>query len=69
MSNTNLKPAVAIQDDAGHWYVIPAEMENDFYDELTKTEWLGINQFKKKYGKYATGGSPNSVQLYAIFPN
>jgi hypothetical protein len=70
MSNTNLKPAVAIQDDSGHWYVIPAEMEDDFHTECASAYLNGETDFfDDKYSKYLIGNNLYSVQLYAIFPN
>jgi hypothetical protein len=68
MSNRNFKPAVAVQDDAGNWYVIPAELEDDFYAECANADFSGnTDSFDDKYDKYATRGSLNSVQLYADF--
>ena len=63
-----MKPVVAVQDDDAHWYVIPSELQDDFYDEIGHAQIIGYTKFNEKYAKYATGGSPNSVQLYARFP-
>lgn len=56
----NLKPVVAVQDDNGHWYVIPRERRDEFYWELEM-----IEIFPDHWNKYRTGGDLNLVQLYA----
>lgn len=54
----------ATKDNDGHWFVIPAEMIDDFRrlrDGGEKTE----DEFIEKYSDYMTGGDLNNVQLYA----
>ena len=59
------KRAIAIQDESSHWYVIPYELENDFYvDQDTAQETEDWNAFENKFGKYMTGGSLNLTELY-----
>lgn len=60
-----LQKVNAVQDDSYHWFVIPSEMVDDFYNELNNEEFVDSGEFDKKYGKYMTGGSLNLIQLYA----
>lgn len=60
-------PVVAKQDNDGHWYVIPAEMQEEFSRMLKiciveGPEWE--NKFIEKFGQYMTGGDLNLTQLY-----
>ena len=55
---------VAIQDDSGHWYVIPKELKNDFYIDGDDEDFVDSGKFDNKYGEYRTGGDLNLVQLY-----
>ena len=52
----------AVKDDSGHWYIIPSELSDNFYNDLEDDGFLG---FDEKYGKYRTGGDLNLIQLYA----
>ena len=63
----NLKKAKAVKDDSGHWYVIPAELEQYFNKDLEDEEMVDSGYFDVKYGEYRTGGDLNNVQLYAKF--
>lgn len=54
----------AVQDDSGHWYVIPAELERDFYRDSEDQAYCDSGQFDIIYGCYRTGGDLNLVQLY-----
>lgn len=61
----NLKPVVAIEDQDGHWYVIPKELEDEFIkmeEEGEEDEWEAFNE---KFSEYRTGGDLNNIQLYA----
>lgn len=62
-----LKKAVAIRDNDSHWYVIPAQLADEFrrlLDGGEKTE----DEFIGKFADYMTGGDLNNTQLYAEFP-
>lgn len=61
----NLKRVAVVQDDSGHWYVIPYELYNDFYDDNENEDMVDSGEFDKKYGNYMTGGNLNLIQLYA----
>lgn len=50
----------AVQDDSGHWYVIPNELIDEFDFDLEDEDF----DFGAKYGQYMTGGDLNLVQLY-----
>ena len=55
----------AIKDDSGHWFVIPNDLYDDFYEDLGDINFVDSGGFDEKYGKYMTGGGLNLVQLYA----
>lgn len=65
---SNLRKVVAVKCD-GDWYVIPAEMHDDFSKLSEKAcdseNYDAQDEFNNKYGQYATGGDLNLVQLYA----
>lgn len=63
-----LVKVVAVQDEDCHWYVIPADREDQFY--VIEEMCSSIDDceiFQQVFGKYATGGDLNLVQLYADF--
>lgn len=66
-----MQKVIAAQDDSSHWYVFPAEMNdewnkmnNELYDSDFEDEDL-IQKFEEKFSKYRTGGDLNNKQLYA----
>lgn len=60
-----LKKVKAIQDESGHWYVIPDELIDDFLKDEMNEEMIDSGKFDDKWGNYMTGGNLNLVQLYA----
>lgn len=61
----------ALQDDSGHWYLIPNGWENTFnsmlencYDGDFDDYDDSFEEFDKLFGQYRTGGDLNLVQLY-----
>jgi len=60
-----MQKVVARQDDSGHWFVMPNELEDDFDNNLDNEDFVDSGGFDEKYGKYMTGGALNLVQLYA----
>lgn len=66
-----MKKVKALQDESGHWYVIPAEMGEEFYKLMNNhgkqpALWYEFEEeFIEKFDKYRTGGDLNLVQLYA----
>jgi len=60
-----MQKVVARQDDSGHWFVMPNELEDDFDNDLDNEDFVDSGGFDEKYGKYMTGGALNLVQLYA----
>lgn len=69
----NLKKVVAVKDNDSHWYVIPAEMKDKFFELLEKSEYTETGndweQFEEEFidtfTPYETGGDLNNVELYA----
>ena len=66
-----LQKVKAVQDESGHWYVIPDEMFEEF-DRLLERSCFedegaeeAENEFCGKFDKYRTGGDLNNVQLFA----
>lgn len=62
----NLKAVLALRDDAGHWYVIPKELREE-WNRITDYSYQSDNwdEFEEKFGNYRTGGDLNNTQLYA----
>jgi len=62
-----LRKVSAVQDDSGHWYVIPAELEAEFNTmvDCDDDDYEAQDRFMEKFDKYLTGGDLNNVQLYA----
>lgn len=70
-------PVVAKQDDEGHWYIIPAELEEDFNDLLERSYNHQISAVEReqaeddfiiKYSQYMTGGDLNNKHLFIEAP-
>lgn len=59
-----LKKVYAMKDNDGHWFVIPAEMIDDFRRLRDGGEKIE-DEFIEKFSQYMTGGDLNNVQLYA----
>lgn len=53
----------AVQDDNGHWFVIPNNKYEEFIQDLNNEDM--VYKFEYKWGKWRTGGDLNLVQLYA----
>ena len=62
-----LQPVKCVQDNDGHWYVIPNYMEEAFYRDLENEIMIDLGHFDKKYGIYSTGGDLNLLQFYTTF--
>lgn len=58
---------IAVQDDSGHWYVIPAELESEFNKlvDCDEDDYDLQNEFMERFDQYRTGGDLNNTQLYA----
>ena len=59
----------ALQDDSGHWYIVPNESKEDFLRDLeycieNEDDYDAFEDFDMNYGKYRTNGDINNVQLY-----
>lgn len=61
----NLVKVQAVQDDSGHWYVIPNELKDEFNSDSENWEMCDSGEFDTKYGEYMTGGDLNLIQLWA----
>lgn len=66
-------PVIACRDNDGHWYVIPAEKEEEFSQLLDKSNdrnlpedemYAAEEKFIEKFSEYMTGGDLNLTQLY-----
>ena len=55
-----------IQDDSSHWYLIPNEEEDRFYEllEASYNDYEAQDEFEIRYARYRTGGDLNLKQLY-----
>jgi len=42
----------AVQDDSCHWYIIPAELEEDFNRDGEDMDFVDSGRFDEKYGEY-----------------
>ena|ERR1041384_2106710 len=65
-----LQRVTAVQDDDGHWYVIPAGDVNEFHgmlDEAARND--DYDEFNMKFSKYLTGGDLNIIELWAKLPD
>lgn len=54
-----------IQDNDGHWYVIPYEQREEFQSDLDGLYDENYDEWDDKYAHYMTGGDLNLVELYA----
>ena len=54
----------AVKDDDGHWFLIPNDLAESFYDDFENEAFVDSGEFDDKYRKYMIGNI-NSVQLYA----
>ncbi len=61
MAKKKLIRVKAVQDNDGHWYVIPLNLFEQFEKELDEDS----EEMSTKYGEYMTGGDLNNRQLYA----
>jgi hypothetical protein len=59
-----MKKVKAIQDDSGHWYLIPNELLQDFLKDEQDEDFVDSGGFDDKYSKYRTNGDLNNIQLY-----
>jgi len=74
VTSLNLKKVVAVQDESGRWYVIPAELREEFRNLLERSTdtrlsddemYNAQDQFIDKFSQYRTDGDLNNVQLYS----
>jgi hypothetical protein len=62
---STLKPVKAVEDNDGHWYLIPNYMSYDFHRDLQDEDMCDSGKFDEKYAHYMTGGDLNLIQLWA----
>lgn len=67
-----LQKVTAVRDESCHWYVIPSDLTNQFYElsELMNSENQTVfeqaeDKFISLFEQYRTGGDVNNIQLYA----
>lgn len=65
------KAVKPLKDDSGHWYIVPNEESDLFYELLEKAE-NGDHEaeqlFIETFDGYMTGGDLNLKQLYIKYP-
>ena len=59
-----MKKVKVVQDESGHWYVIPNDLLDEFLDDEENESMVSSGKFDNKWGKYRTGGDLNLVQLW-----
>ncbi len=52
-----------LKDDDGHWYLVPNELSEQFFEDLDHEEFCDSGGFDEKYKKYRIG-NVNSIQLF-----
>lgn len=67
-----MRKVTAVRDDSSHWYVIPSDLTDQFYElsELMGSDNQTVfeqaeDKFISLFEQYRTGGDLNNVQLYA----
>jgi hypothetical protein len=60
-----LQKVKAVQDESGHWYVIPETLFPFFMIDQEDETLVDSGEFDLKWQKYRTGDDLNNVQLYA----
>lgn len=67
-----MKKVYVVQDDDCHWYVIPFDLKDKFFEleEIMNGENEvefdeADTEFNKLFSQYMTGGDLNNIQLYA----
>ena len=67
-----MKRVYAVQDDDCHWYVIPYELKDKFFELDEKMGTDNETEFQEAdtyfnglFSQYMTGGDLNNVELYA----
>lgn len=63
--SATLQKVKSVNDDSGHWYVIPENLYPFFKIDLEDEDMVESGYFDNKWEKYRTGGDLNLVQLYA----
>lgn len=57
-------PVQAVEDNDGHWYLIPNDKVEYFHELLEDLSEDTEERFSELFGEYATGGDLNLIQLY-----
>lgn len=60
-----MKRVYAVQDQDSHWYIIPYEMKDQFFEDEENGSRDEYEYFCEKYSQYMTGGDLNNIELYA----
>jgi len=63
-----MQKVIATRDESSHWYVIPADLYDEFsklYQKAYEDDYEAQEEFEEKFGQYRTGGDLNNVQLWA----
>ena len=62
-----LQPVKCVQDNDGHWYVIPNYKLEAFNRDLENEIMAELGHFDEAYGIYRTGGDLNLLLLFTTF--
>jgi hypothetical protein len=65
----NLQKVNAVQDESSHWYIIPNDLVDEFFEDNENEDLIDSGEFDRKWEQYMTGGDLNLVQLYADLSN
>jgi hypothetical protein len=63
-NNSEMIRVYPVKDESGHWYVIPYELNNNFWNDLENEDIVDNGEFDRKWGKYRTGGDLNLIPFY-----
>ncbi len=66
MKDKTLKEARIMEDDDGHYYILPVELAKDFDSDLDKANATDeYSYFIEKYGDYMQGSHISTIVIYA----
>lgn len=63
-NNFEYQKVTPTTDDDGHWFIIPSDSAQEFYNDLDNEEIIDSGEFGNKWEKYMTGGSLSNVELF-----
>lgn len=51
------------KDDAGHWYMIPSELQQEWIRLNVENEEDDYEEFEEKFGNYHVGGGIENIHF------